>query len=170
MRSACKIPLLHVCGALHVWTVCKKFTVRAHECMYVRVSCISECIAFWVQWECTNGRTLELKCAECSWRAAKSGFQSCLEILLSTLYYSCSLLFLLLPKFSLRVFVSPSLCQFNIFIPSSLNEQAIHRLPIKPLYPGSENEDTWISFVAGRFVDFPLGCPPPPSPAVQWGE
>lgn len=138
---------------------------------YVRVCCISECMAFWVQWECTNGRTLEMKCAECSWSAAKSGFQSCLEALLSTLYYSSSLLFpspfssLLSPCLSISV--SLSIYYFHTLFIDWASHPRLHWLPTKSLYPRSENEDTRISVVAGWLWTFYVV---PPSPAVQWRE
>lgn len=160
------VTVLRVCGALHVWTVYKKFTVWVYECIYVRVCCISECMAFWVQWECTNGRTLEMKCTECSWSAAKSGFQSCLEA-----YYLLAIILALFffplhfPHFPLRV--SLSIYYFHTLFIDWASHPGLHWLLTKSLYPGSENEDTRISVVAGWLWTIYVV---PPSPAVQWRE
>lgn len=129
---------------------------------YMCTGCISECIAFWMQWKCTNGRTLELKCAECCWSADKSGFQSCLETLLSALHYFCSLLFSSKHFFHCSLSLSLFIQYFQAVFTDSAMHPHLHWRTIKSLYLGFENEDTRISTIVVSLmvclVESPLPC------------
>lgn len=172
-QSYCKLTVLHVCGASHVWTVYKKFTVWVYECIYSMCVCVASQSA-WLS-ECNGSALMD---AHLKWSV-----QSVAEVQPSLAsspawkpYYLLSIILALFffplhfPHFSLRVFLSPSLYQFTIFIPCSLTEPAtpvstgsLLNLFILVLRMKTHGSALLLAVLWTFYVV-------PPSPAVQWRE